>query len=359
MRTSTTIDIALPPVGGSPASPAASPAAGVGIELAALLHAHDAGRDHRWQRWARRLVGSPSLTADHLRDLWNAVVSFDPVLVHHLAEPVDVGRDAVLVAGSGKETLKTFNVSTAAAILAAAAGAKVVKGVSTSVSAISGSADVLGALSIAPVGSVEEIRGAVQADGIAFVPYAMFCPGYAAEYDGVFTDLNPFSFMMPIAVLAVTAGSFVYGIADERVDLSAEAIAVCRPDLARGSVLMTEARPGRIVDEAAPYGRTLHATIDPTGVGVSETLNPAAPDHWVRAVSHGLDHGANADRLVASLAPHNVGPGCVLVEENAALIWWEATGRASTLDFARRHVRAARTSGRAHRLLITLQERGL
>lgn len=346
-----TIDIAPPRVDGLVTTP--------GTELAALLRASDADRDRRWRQWAHDLVSSPSIDATDFRELWDAVVDFDPVLRRHVTAPVDAGRDVVLVAGSGKETLKTFNVSTAAAILASAAGAKVVKGVSSSVSAVSGSADVLGALGIAHVASVEDIPAAVETDGIAFVPYATFCPRYAAEYDDVFTEVNPFSFMMPIAVLAVRAHSFVYGIADRRVGLSAGAITACRPDLASGSVVMTEVRPRQIVDEVAPHGRTLHATTDAVGIDVIHTLNPPAPDHWVRAVAHGPDHRSNADRFVASLSPHNVGPGCGLVEENAALIWWEATGRASSLAFARRHVRAARTSGRAQRLLITLQERGL
>lgn len=350
MRTPT-IDIAPPPVD----DPVNSP----GTELAAMLRARDADRDRRWRHWAHCLVRSPSIGAGDFRELWDAVVDFDPVLRRHVTDPVDAGRDVVLVAGSGKETLKTFNVSTAAAILASAAGAKVVKGVSSSVSAVSGSADVLDELGIAHVTRAEDIPAAVETDGIAFVPYATFCPRYAAEYDDVFTEVTPFSFMMPIAVLAVRAHSFVYGIADRRVDLSAGAITACRPDLASGSVVMTEARPGQIVDEVAPHGWTSHATADASGIDLSQTFNPFAPDHWVRAVAHGPDHRSNADRFVASLSPQNIGPGCGLVEENAALIWWEATGRASSLDIARRHVRSARTSGRALRLLITLQERDL
>lgn len=329
------------------------------VELDLLLRAADDARDHRWRRWSHGLVNSQSMTAADLVDLWETVLDFDPVLSEHLASPVDVGADAVLVAGSGKETLKTFNVSTAAAILAAAAGAKVVKGISSSVSAVSGSADVLATLGIDPVHRVEEIRPAVDANGIAFVPYALFCPRYAAEYDDVFAEVNPFSFMLPIAVLAVRASGFVYGIADHRVAISASTISACRPDLARGSVVMTEPCQGKVIDETASHGRALHAIAEGTGVDVQITSSPEAPPHWVRAVAHGDDHQANATRLVASLSPHNVGPSCDLVEENAALIWWEATRRVGTLSDARRHVRTTRTSGRAQRLLVTLQERGL
>jgi anthranilate phosphoribosyltransferase len=328
-------------------------------ELHYLLRTREPDRDDRWRSWAASLVGSTTTTAADLLSLWETVVDFDPILREHLSNPVDVGPDAVLVAGSGKETLKTFNVSTAAAILAAAAGAKVVKGVSASVSAVSGSADVLANLGIRTLDGVDEIGIAMARDGIAFVPYATFCPKYAGEYDDVFTEVNPFSFMMPIAVLAVRARSFVYGIADSRVQLSAEAIMACRPDLERGSVVMTEPMHGEMIDELATYGRAHLAIAGQGSVESQERVSPEAPRHWVRAVAHGDDHQANADRFVAALAAHNVGPGCNLVEENAALILRESTGRSGTLSEARRTVQRARTSGQAQRLLTTLQGRGL
>lgn len=337
----------------------AVPSPGATEELEDLLRSRGPDRDRRWRMWAHQLTGATTTTAADLVDLWKTVVDFDPVLHGHLADPIDLGSGTVLVAGSGKETLKTFNVSTAAAVLAASAGARVVKGISASVSAVSGSADVLRTLGIEPVKSVDEIRCAVDEVGIAFVPYAMFCPRYAAEYDDVFSEVNPFSFMMPIAVLAMSAGSFVYGIADRRVGLSAHVISACRPDLPHGSVIMTEPQPGWIIDESVPYGRARHALAGGGSVSVQEATYPDAPPHWVRAVAHGSDHDANAARLTASLAPRNSGPSCDLVETNAALIWWESTGRLGSLTDARRHVHEARVSGRAHNLLISLQERGL
>lgn len=337
----------------------AVPSPGAAEELEDFLRSRGPDRDRRWRMWAHQLTGVTTTTPADLVDLWTTVVDFDSVLRGHLADPIDLGSDTVLVAGSGKETLKTFNVSTAAAVLAASAGARVVKGISASVSAVSGSADVLGTLGIESVESVDEIRRAVDEVGIAFVPYAMFCPRYAAEYDDVFTEVNPFSFMMPIAVLAVRAGSFVYGIADRRVGLSAHAISACRPDLSHGSVVMTEPRPGGIIDESVPYGRARHALAGDGSVSVQEATYTDAPPHWVHAVAHGSDHDANAARLAASLAPRNSGPSCDLVETNAALIWWESTGRHGSLADAHCHVHEARISGRAHNLLITLQERGL
>lgn len=83
-----------------------------------------------------------------LADLFAAILAYDDVFARHCANPVDVPTGTVTVSGSGKETFKTFNVSTAAALLAAAAGVPVVKGVSRSVSATTGALDILDHLGI-------------------------------------------------------------------------------------------------------------------------------------------------------------------------------------------------------------------
>lgn len=67
---------------------------------------------------------------------------------HHLV-PIDAGRDDILdTCGTGGDESGTFNVSTAAALVAAAAGAAVVKHGNRGVSSASGSSDVLEALGV-------------------------------------------------------------------------------------------------------------------------------------------------------------------------------------------------------------------
>ncbi|MGH2604859.1 MAG: hypothetical protein ACRDJ9_36375 [Dehalococcoidia bacterium] len=111
-------------------------------EISSLLHDPSADADARWRAlFARLMADGPSL--QDMKAAWTAILDFDPGLRDALADPLPAPGATVIVAGSGKETLKTFNVSTAAALLAAAAGVPVVKGVSRSVSAVTGSADVL------------------------------------------------------------------------------------------------------------------------------------------------------------------------------------------------------------------------
>jgi anthranilate phosphoribosyltransferase len=283
---------------------------------------------------------------------WQAVTDFDPVLAEQAADPVAVPARTVIVAGSGKEVFKTFNVSTAAAILAAAAGTPIVKGVSRSVSAVSGAADILEALGIAAVGSSAQIAQALDVHGIAFVPYPVFCPLYAARYDGVFDAINPASFFMPVAALCVTASGFVFGLGHPDVELSARALHLVRGDLAGGVVVSTDLSNGETIDEYGNAGTVVMARKSGGAIAVSMTTNPPPTVEWRRSVAHRKTHAENAALLVQGLAADQDTPCTRLIEQNAALV--VASGGCSMPE-AHDRVRHARESGRAARLLNALK----
>ena len=99
-------------------------------------------------------------------------------VMRELATPVEVSDDRHLVdtCGTGGDAAHTFNVSTCAAFVAAAAGAKVAKHMGRSVSSSSGSAEVLEALGAEINLSPAETGRALERLGLGF----MFAPAHHA-----------------------------------------------------------------------------------------------------------------------------------------------------------------------------------
>lgn len=97
-------------------------------------------------------------------------------VMREYATHVEVRNKNYLVdtCGTGGDSAHTFNISTAAALVAAAAGASVAKHGGRSVSSKSGSADVLEALGVNLNQTPQQIASSIQEIGVGF----MFAPNY-------------------------------------------------------------------------------------------------------------------------------------------------------------------------------------
>ncbi len=143
------------------------------------------------------------------------------------ATPITVDRDAVDIVGSGGDRAHTVNVSTMAAIVAAAAGAKVVKHGNRAASSSCGTADVLQALGVrldVPPAAQAEILAQT---GIVF----LFAPLYHSSLRHVASARSElgisttFNFLGPLANPARPVAQAV-GVADARMaDLMAGVLA--------------------------------------------------------------------------------------------------------------------------------------
>ena len=99
-------------------------------------------------------------------------------VMRELAMSVEVPEQTHLVdtCGTGGDAAHTFNISTASAFVAAAAGARVAKHGGRSVSSKSGSADVLEALGVNLNQTPQQVARSIQDIGVGF----MFAPHYHA-----------------------------------------------------------------------------------------------------------------------------------------------------------------------------------
>lgn len=154
--------------------------------------------------------------------------------------------------GTGGGTLTTFNISTAAALLAAGAGVRIAKHGNRSFTSRSGSADVLEALGVAIDAAPEVMVRALRDAGLTFMFAPLMHP--AMRHVGpVRRELSIPTVMNIVGPLAnpANAGRQVVGVADRgRLPLIAGALAALGSERA----LVVHGEPG--LDEISPIGRT-------------------------------------------------------------------------------------------------------
>ncbi len=251
--------------------------------------------------------------------------------------------------GTGGDGCGTFNVSTAAALVAAAAGAKVAKHGNRALSSRCGSADVLDALGIPAALPPEQAAACLRATGFAFLFAPLFHPAMqrvqavrrALGFRTVFNLLGPLSnpAHAPAQVLGVYRSELVPVMADAMARLGIRHGLVVHGDggldefSLSGETEFAEVRNGQV---------TLHR-FHPEAAG----LRPAP----VAALAGG-DAAANAAILRAILAGET-GPrrDIVVLNAAAALV---VSGLAADLPAGVLRAQAAIDSGAAAVTLASL-----
>jgi anthranilate phosphoribosyltransferase len=192
---------------------------------------------------ALRATGeSPEVVAGVVRALRRAMVSLS----------ADDPEDLVDTCGTGGGAVSTFNISTAAAIVAAGAGVRIAKHGNRSFTSRCGSADVLEALGVPIEVSVAVMEASLRDAGIVFMFAPLMHP--AMRHVGpVRRELGIPTVMNIVGPLANPAGvgRQVVGVADlERAPVLAGALAA----LGAKHALVVHGEPG--LDEVSPLGPT-------------------------------------------------------------------------------------------------------
>jgi anthranilate phosphoribosyltransferase len=136
------------------------------------------------------------------------------------ATPISIPERAVDTVGTGGDGAHTINISSTSAIVAAAAGARVVKHGSRAVSSKSGASDFYGALGVAYDLGAAGVERTVKELGIGFCFAPVFHPAMknAAPARKALGVPTVFNFLGPLANPAKPKAAAI-GVADDRIHL--------------------------------------------------------------------------------------------------------------------------------------------
>ena len=194
---------------------------------------------------------------------------------HPAARPAHpfTGERVVGMAGSGKKGVKTPNISTPAAIVAAAAGVKVAKCASAATSSAAGSADTLKNLGVRLTGDRTRTLEVMAACNLGVFEIEQIVPRFDAAYGGLFFAPHVLSLALPALLLSVRADHLLYGIAHPDVTLSMEVLRRYHD----GDMLVVSSTPDnvRYIDEVGIIGETAVVGVRGLQRGNTRRLNMA------------------------------------------------------------------------------------
>lgn len=259
------------------------------------------------------------------------------------------GAPTVDCVGTGGDGSGSVNISTGAALLAAACGLRVVKHGNRAVSSRSGSADVLEALGLKLPLSRDAAARCLEATGFTFLFAPFYHPAMksVAPVRAALAARTVFNLLGPLSNPARTPYALIGAFSPAAARLMADTLAGM--DIER--VFVVHGEPGW--DEATPVGPFVLYDVRPGSVTEERRdpkeyrFAPCAP-----ADLAGGDANDNALRMRRVFAGELGAHYDALVLNTALLL--ELTGTTSGRRAAVAHVREAINSGRATRLLDDL-----
>ena len=289
-------------------------------------------------RVKRESIGEISAAAEVMRELATRV-------------EVENRQNLVDTCGTGGDSLHTFNISTAAAFVAAAAGARVAKHGGRSVSSKSGSADVLESLGVNLNQTPQQVAQGISQIGVGF----MFAPNYhsAMKYAApVRRELGVrtlFNILGPLTNPAGAENQVIGVFHAELVGIVARVLHL----LGSRHVMVVHGEDG--LDEITITGKTR----------IGELKNGEVSEYTIRPEDFGMkvsaietiqvENSEQSRAVLQSVLDNQPGPALDIVLLNAGAAIY-VSGVAGTLQEGVERARAAVESGDAKEKLRQLVE---
>lgn len=271
-------------------------------------------------------------------------------VMRELSTRVDIEHPHLVdTCGTGGDSSGTFNISTAAAFVAAGAGAKVAKHGNKSVSSTSGSADVLEAAGVNLGLTPEQVRHCIDTAGVGF----MFAPAHHGAMKhaiGPRREMGVRTIFNVLGPLTNPAGALNQVIGVFSAEL-VEPLAHVLQELGSRHVMVVHARDG--LDEISIAAETNVAELK-DGVVSSYTLSPAEAGATMDSLeSLKVSSAEDSLRMIESVLDGQAGPALEIVALNAGAAVY-TSGLASDLNDGVARAREAIASGAAKQALSML-----
>lgn len=207
---------------------------------------------------------------------------------------VDIGENkkTVTIVGSGKKGIKTINISTASAFLAASLGAYIVKPGSFSTSSITGSADFIEMIGANKNLTSDESVSILKKCGFAFFCIEDIIPKFDKIYGGNFYVPHVLSFGLAALVCPIKTDVLLYGLAHPNVELSLNVL----KDFGLKNIMVISSTDDNIhfIDEMGIFGTTrLIGTVDGYNNGELLKFNPLKELGLPKYTSNDIKQGKN------------------------------------------------------------------
>ena len=190
-------------------------------------------------------------TEDEIVGLMNCVMNYDR---KELKIKRDFKKPLCGIIGSGKDDVKTFNVSSISSIVAASAGVKVLKNGSRSEASVAGTTDVFEKLGLNVLQrNKEKLEKSINELNFGFCDTEPYFPKMTGQYLGKFFFVHPLSYILPIAS-GISFDRVVFGLATDKTELTAKLL--LRLGFDNSLVVSGRDKDGNYFDEISNIGPT-------------------------------------------------------------------------------------------------------
>ena len=210
-------------------------------------------------------------TADEVVGLIKCVLNYDRI---ELKIEKNFNEPLCGIIGSGKDDFKTFNVSSISAIVAAAAGVKVLKNGSRSEASVAGTTDVFEYLGINVLEHrKEKLEKSLNELNFVFCDVEPYFPRMNKEYMGKFFFVHPLSYILPIAS-GINFDRVVFGLANDNTEFTANLL--IKLGYNNSIVVAGHDSQGNNFDEISNIGKTKISEIHDGKITTYEIM----PEDW-------------------------------------------------------------------------------